>query len=330
MALRKFDISDSKLEHNNWKFPSTIKLRPLRDLDDDEFLVNHKIDRSYDDSTVRFKLLVADTPITRKTDDTPPLPLPEPVKQTLKKQRWISDEWEHLWRRDGGGSAALTSHATLTFLLQTPRDGGSFCSLSLVNLERTHCGGVFVTDKHFGLDELLADQTYMNRHPRVPRDFAILPFNILATHVDETLRQVDQLSREITAMELRLAEGNISLDDNGDYKLVSRYNIEHLRLQRRSNFELELEENLLKYLHEYHDMWTNLWEGGTSYIEDMQEKVEQQKRYSEQVKVDLDIMPRRIKNQSKTVRQRFACGSYLVSADALLPSDLQLHCPKGQ
>ena len=54
-------------------------------------------------------------------------------------------------------------------------------------------------------------------------------------------------------------------------------------------------------------MWTTLWEGGTSYIEDMQEKVEQQMRYSEQVRVDLEIIPRRIKNQSKAV----SCMCYI-------------------
>ena len=105
-----------------------------------------------------------------------------------------------------------------------------------------------------------------------------------------------------TATELRLSEGDISLEENGDYKLLNRFNIEQLRLQRRSNFETELGRNLLKYFEEYHRMWTTLWEGGTSYIEDMKEKVEQQMRYSEQVRVDLEIIPKRIKNQSKAVR----------------------------
>lgn len=298
--LRKFTISDSELGHNNWRFPPQIKERPLRDLDDDEFLVNHKIDRSYDDSTVRFKLLVADAPAARKNADAPPLPMGKEVRDIVKKERWISDEYEHLWKRDGGGSAALTSHNTLTFMLQTPRDGGSFCSLSLVR-DVFQCGGFYCSDETFSLNALLADVPYENKHPKVPRDFAILPFNILVQHVDETLRQVQTLSRDITATEIRLADGDISLEENGDYKLLNRFNIEHLRLQRRSNFETELGSNLKKYFDEYYRIWTTLWEGGTSYIEDMQEKVDQQMRYAEQVRVDLEIIPRRIKNQSKTV-----------------------------
>lgn len=73
--LEKFEITDSRLEHNNCTslpkgyqsyalltflvgaFPSTLKTRELRKLAEEDFLINHKIDRSYDDSTVRFKLL---------------------------------------------------------------------------------------------------------------------------------------------------------------------------------------------------------------------------------------------------------------------------------
>jgi hypothetical protein len=144
--------------------------------------------------------------------------------------------------------------------------------------------------------------TYINRHSKVPKDFAILPFVILVQHVDETLRHVQKLSRDISATELRLLEGDIDLKDNGDYKLLNRYNLEHMRLQRRSNFEVELEKNLLEYIEDYHKMWITLWEGGTGYIEEMEDKIKQQMRYSEQVRNDLELIPRRIKNQTKTVR----------------------------
>ena len=110
-----------------------------------------------------------------------------------------------------------------------------------------------------------------------------------------------KLSREITSTERRIADGGIKLEDNGDYKLLNRLNLEHIRLQRRSNFEIELGENLRKYIEEYHRMWALLWEGGTSYIEDMREKIDQQMRYCEQVKLDLEVLPRRIKNQSKAI-----------------------------
>lgn len=323
MALRKFTISDSELGHNGWRFPAQLRLRPLKDFDDKEFLENHKIDRSYDDSTVRFKLLVADPPTTRRNADAPPLPIPTEMRGVVRKQRWISDEYEHLWSRDGGGSASLTSHNTLMFILQTPRDGGSFSSLSLVR-DALHCGGFYCADETYGLNALLADVQYENKHPKVPKDFGILPLNILVQHIDETLRQVQILSRDITATELRLSEGDISLEENGDYKLLNRFNIEQLRLHRRSNFETELGRNLMKYFDEYHRMWTNLWEGGTSYIEDMQEKVEQQMRYSEQVRVDLEIIPRRIKNQSKAVRMRLVFISFQRATSDNF-SDNELH-----
>ena len=73
-------------------------------------------------------------------------------------------------------------------------------------------------------------------------------------------------------------------------------------------------------------MWTNLWEGGTGYIDDMQDKVEQQMRYSEQVRVDLEIIPRRIKNQSKAVSR----PSWTSDADADSAADYEFHHSKRQ
>jgi len=186
-------------------------------------------------------------------------------------------------------------------LLQTPRDGKAFCSLSLVNRERNHCGGVFIADERYSLDTLLAGQSYLNKHPKVPRDLGILPFNVLVHHIEETLSYAQKLARELTSTEKRIAEGSINLDDNGDYKLLNRLNLEYLRLSRRSTFELELAQNLMKYIDEYHRVWSSLLEGGTSYIEEMKEKIEQQTRYAEQLQEDLNVMPRRIKNQSKAV-----------------------------
>lgn len=199
--------------------------------------------------------------------------------------------------------------------------------MSLVNRERTHCGGMFIGDEHYSLDNLLSGQSYLNRHPKVPRDFAVLPFNILVHHVEETLGYVQKLERELRSTEKRIAEGSISLNENGDYKLLNRLTLEHLRLQRRSNFELELAENLLKYIQEYHDLWRHLWEGGTSYIEDMREKIEQQTRYAKQVHHDLDVIPRRIKNQSKAVCRAYTVPIRVPDANW---TDLQLHCATRQ
>lgn len=46
MAVHTFEIRDSQLEHNDWRFPNHIKTRPLRELDDDDFLINHKVSNS--------------------------------------------------------------------------------------------------------------------------------------------------------------------------------------------------------------------------------------------------------------------------------------------
>lgn len=46
--------------------------------------------------------------------DTNNLPFNSDVVQAIKQQGWISDEYQHIWRRDEGGSAALTSHGILS------------------------------------------------------------------------------------------------------------------------------------------------------------------------------------------------------------------------
>ena len=204
----------------------------------------------------------------------------------------------------------------VAFLLQTPRDGKAFCSLSLVNRERHYCAGLFVADEQYSLDNLLSSQPYLMKHPKVPRDFAILPFNVLIHHIEETQTYVQKLGRELTSTEKRIAEGSISLEENGDYKLLNRLNLEQLRLQRRSNFELELARNLMKYINEYQEMWKHLWEGGSSYPDEMREKIQQQMRYAEQVKVDLDVIPQRIKNQSKTVRRTELANVLLLTGQS--------------
>lgn len=52
--------------------------------------------------------------ISANLQDTTNLPVKADVLQQVKKNGWTSDEYEHLWRRDGGGSAALTSHGVLS------------------------------------------------------------------------------------------------------------------------------------------------------------------------------------------------------------------------
>lgn len=74
-----------------------------------------QIDKSYDDSTVKFKLLVGNA-VSANLEDTSLLPLGQEVLDLVRKSGWVSDEFEHLWRRDGGGSAALTSHGVLCAL----------------------------------------------------------------------------------------------------------------------------------------------------------------------------------------------------------------------
>jgi len=57
--------------------------------------------------------------VSANLEDTSNLPIKPEVKELVKKSGWISEEYEHLWRRDGGGSAALTSHGILSKSVRT-------------------------------------------------------------------------------------------------------------------------------------------------------------------------------------------------------------------
>lgn len=52
--------------------------------------------------------------VSANLEDNTALPLKPEIHRVVKQQGWVSDEYEHLWRRDGGGSAALTSHGILS------------------------------------------------------------------------------------------------------------------------------------------------------------------------------------------------------------------------
>lgn len=52
--------------------------------------------------------------VSANLTDTNKLPVEPELVDVVKKQGWVSDEYLHLWRRDEGGSAALTSHGILS------------------------------------------------------------------------------------------------------------------------------------------------------------------------------------------------------------------------
>lgn len=57
--------------------------------------------------------------VSANLTDTNKLPVEAELVEVVKKQGWISDEYLHLWRRDEGGSAALTSHGILSLSVQS-------------------------------------------------------------------------------------------------------------------------------------------------------------------------------------------------------------------
>lgn len=62
----------------------------------------------------KLKIRRVGSAVSANLTDTNKLPVDSELVEIVKKQGWISDEYLHLWRRDEGGSAALTSHGILS------------------------------------------------------------------------------------------------------------------------------------------------------------------------------------------------------------------------
>lgn len=186
-------------------------------------------------------------------------------------------------------------------MLQTPKDGRSFCSLSLTSLDTSGCGGVYVADPVYALQELLPGQQYFDTLPQSRKDFLVLPFAILVKHVAETGALLAKLAKELTQTEKRIASEDVRLTEQADTKLLHDYILEHMRLHRRANFERELATNLLKYLKCYDEIHAQSHNIVNPYTKTMRHKVSQQVRYSERLQYDLDTTPSRVKYTSKAV-----------------------------
>jgi len=199
------------------------------------------------------------------------------------------------------------------FILQTPNDGGPFCSLVISeyqpnNSKVSSCGGLYIADKEYDLDELL--QTYslpvsLGNSDSVCRFHAmsmVLPMKIFRTHTEATRKQLEDLAKLITQTELRIASGQVDENTEKDNKSLNSMNLHHMRIHRRWNFERELGASILQYF----DIAVARENGKRkdtlkAIIKPMRSQVERQARYSLALKYDMDTIPKRIRNQSKAV-----------------------------
>ncbi|OCK94825.1 uncharacterized protein K441DRAFT_89226 [Cenococcum geophilum 1.58] len=277
-----FETSIAELERTSWTFPKKIKLSSLSEENFAKFLSEDQESRG-----AIFKLLyVPWEPVSSRTPYFVRLPFPWPRTTSARERQedWITNEHANLWQNGSGGSAYLTAGERIGFILQTPRDGGPFCSLSL--LQKASATGYPAEPGSRGL--YVAD----------PIDFMILPVRILQEQVIYNRDELFKLIKKVNEVETRIATGNVPPNAETDNRILNKLSLEHLSLHQRWNFALELGGNMLRY---FDAIANRSLSPGFEYSRIMREEVERQIRYSEQARYDFENLPRRIRNQSKAI-----------------------------
>jgi hypothetical protein len=202
------------------------------------------------------------------------------------------------------------------FILQTPNDGLPFCSLSISEFQPTGSttygsGGLYIADKAYSLDALLASYSLQDARCTPSDDDPIcrflvlsmtLPTRILCAHTLATRKALTSLAKEVTETEKRIALGQVLQNTEADNKLLNNMNLEHMKIHRRWNFELELGATILGYF----DMVAERDNGKKGHdvrkcAKPMRDVVARQIRSSESLKYEFETIPKRIRNQSKAV-----------------------------
>jgi hypothetical protein len=171
------------------------------------------------------------------------------------------------------------------------------------------CGGLFISDEHYGLSSLIAScKLHANDDP-VCKYLAmsmVLPIKILQRHCAATRKSLVTLAKEVTATEERIAEGKVPTNTEEVNKLLNELNLRHMKIHRRWNFELELGTSIMQYFAESTSRYNSKRKHNVSEcIKPMRDEVEREIRYSRTLQYDFDSIPRRIRNQSKAVSSRF-------------------------
>ncbi|OCK74103.1 hypothetical protein K432DRAFT_364013 [Lepidopterella palustris CBS 459.81] len=306
-----FETSVAELERNSWVFPSKLKLTSLDRNKCLQFISDNRVknvrppDRSFDQETrspISKLLYVSWQTVSHASENGSPLSLPSTrtVLALAKEHNWVTSEYLNLYQNASGGSAALIAGEPNGFILQTPNDGGPFCSLCLLNnpnwaISSFSSKGLYLADSLLDFKHLIAsipdarDQADCN--PVRNLGLMILPVRILEEQVVYTRDELMKLLQRLVEVEKRIASGHLppNAEDN---RILNALSLEHIRLHRRWSFTLELGRNILRYYEASLLLPTSKALG---------EEVQMQMRFSEQSRYDFENLPRRIRNQSKAI-----------------------------
>ena len=159
---------------------------------------------------------------------------------------WSPSDYCDLWHNPAGGSAALLS-SPWRFIIQTPSDGGSFCSLAL-SVEGHWVKGVHTySDPFYAPSQILECQTIESAWVQHGLQILSLPLAFLRAHSARMAKDLAAVVAQVSTVEIALGNSSNSRQSqrsSGDLEPILRKlhtcSTALVNLERRSKFELGL------------------------------------------------------------------------------------------
>ena len=197
--------------------------------------------------------------------------------------------------------------------MQTPNDGGPFCSLAVASFHYG-TGGIFIADHNFQLGSLLSNQEYYVPHyfhdGYTRMDFLLLPILVFEWHVAYTAKQLTTLKRRVSKVEDKVGSSQGWADPSELSSELNRCSSSLLILDRRWHFERTVAQHLLTYCETFALQHVHpVGKRGAYYVPSSQQRVKFHLEMSKTLEYDIGVLPRRIKLQQTAVSPAQNSGS---------------------
>lgn len=209
---------------------------------------------------------------------------------------WSPDDYRNLWFNAAGGSAALLDDPW-RFILQTPNDGGSFCSFAISRHGHRVKGVYTYSDPLYDPERILAAETINSGWRGSGLQIISLPQAFLRIHSAQMARQLTSAVDQISHVERALTEptGRNQMQDFAPLnRTLHACNTVLIDLERRSKFESSVVKSiecmLASKAREYHYSHETPWP-----------PLAVQKNAIASRSYDFETLPRRIQDARATI-----------------------------
>ena len=269
--------------HDNAKPPSTTELEDHAEL--------YKWFNEHPDSGTGICVRILCVQIENLSNATPTssrfdIPLPPSVVESAV---WKPEVYYNLASNSAGGAAGLTDEPW-RFILQTPLDGGSFCSLAMARKGNIVKGIYFFDDESLNPAEMTGGDSSLSAWRSSGVQIVTLPHKFLQAHSVDVSQRLARTIARVRAVETSLAAVDQTPPNfSGLGRTLHACSMELVDIERRSRFEQSvveaIESIVVKFRH-----GTLPWP-----------PLSPQQAALASRKFDFESLPRRIENARNTI-----------------------------